>query len=36
LARHYEGLVARSEMLPLTRATPANENDCHNRGDAAS
>ena len=36
LARHYEGLVARSEMLPLTRAIPANENDDCNRGDAAS
>jgi hypothetical protein len=27
LARHYEALVARSDMLPLTRGTPANQND---------
>ena len=27
LARHYEELVSRSEMLPLTRAAPANQND---------
>ena len=31
LARHYEGLVARSEMLPLTRAAPANQNDAGRR-----
>ena len=27
LARHYEGLVARAEMLPLTRNSAANQND---------
>ena len=27
LARHYEALVSRSEMVPLTRAAPANQND---------
>jgi hypothetical protein len=27
LARHYESLVARAEMLPLTRGAPANQND---------
>ena len=27
LARHYEGLVARAEMLPLTRGEAANLND---------
>ena len=26
LARHYEGLVARAEMLPLTRGEAANQN----------
>jgi len=26
LARHYEKLVARAEMQPLVRASPANEN----------
>ena len=27
LARHYEGLIARAEMLPLTRNSAANQND---------
>ncbi len=27
LARHYEGIVARAELLPLKRARPANQND---------
>lgn len=27
LARHYEGLVARAEMLPPTRGEAANQND---------
>jgi hypothetical protein len=27
LARHYEGLLARAEMLPLKRARVANRND---------
>jgi hypothetical protein len=27
LARHYEGLVARAEMLPLARGEAANQND---------
>ena len=27
LARHYEGLVARSDMLPLKRGSAANQND---------
>lgn len=27
LARHYEGLVARAELLPLTRGEAANQND---------
>jgi hypothetical protein len=27
LARHYEGLVAREEMLPLNRKQAANRND---------
>lgn len=26
LARHYEGIVARAEMLPLKRENPANFN----------
>lgn len=31
LARHYEGLVARSDMLPLARVSPANQNDTGRR-----
>lgn len=27
LARHYEGLVNRADMLPLTRGTAANQNE---------
>lgn len=27
LARHYEGLVARAELLPLKRTAAANQND---------
>jgi hypothetical protein len=27
LARHYEELVARAEMLPLKHAPPANQNE---------
>lgn len=27
LARHYEGLVVRGEMLPLTRDSAANQDD---------
>lgn len=26
LARHYEGLVAKAELLPVNRASPANQN----------
>lgn len=27
LARHYEGLIARAELLPLTRNPAANQNE---------
>ena len=27
LARHYEGIIARAELLPLRRGRPANRND---------
>lgn len=27
LARHYEGIVARADMLPLKRGEAANQND---------
>lgn len=31
LARHYEGLVGRADMLPLKRAAAANQNEAFAR-----